>query len=36
MNETPNKIKKIIKCLVCEDLGTGMHYGVSTCESCKV
>jgi hypothetical protein len=24
------------KCKVCDDTSTGIHYGVSTCEGCKV
>jgi hypothetical protein len=24
------------KCKICEDFATGIHYGIPTCEGCKV
>ncbi|CAD5121735.1 DgyrCDS10212 [Dimorphilus gyrociliatus] len=30
------KYKTNLKCLICEAPATGLHYGVTTCEACKV
>ena len=29
-------VKEIPKCLVCNEIASGVHYGVLTCEGCKV
>lgn len=34
--KTPNSITVHVPCLVCGDEASGFHYGVNSCEGCKV
>ncbi len=31
-----NYVTEVVFCKVCSDEATGIHYGVETCEACKV
>ena len=31
-----DELNELIKCMVCGDTSTGFHYGIHSCEGCKV
>lgn len=35
-NEAPRIVFSFGKCKICDDIATGIHYGIATCEGCKV